>query len=158
MYKDIQRIEDALLPALLEGIAWSHIRKEPSCKPYYEQMLTILKETIDKCFEGLTIDKRIRLYRRLDRIVNKTSRYFVRHKFDTRKAFLSLSEWITALLKANAIVIDPKSKYWGLLEDMGEIIQKNGYGEIENFEKIDASAIDHVPKLHKLVQQEGYFI
>lgn len=158
MYKDIHRIEDALIPALLECTAHAHIRKDPECKPHYETMLDILQLTIGKCFDGLCREKRIPLYRRLDRIANKINHYFVNNDFNTRKSFLCLSEWVRALLDAGAIIIDQKSKYWVVLEDMGEIIMVNGYGEIPDFDKIDASAIKHVPALHKIAQDEGYFL
>lgn len=158
MYKDIHRIEDCLIPVLLENIVLSHIRKEPECAIKYDKMLEILHVTIGNCFNGLCQQKRLQLYRRLDRIVIKISKYFVANDFNTRKAFLSLSEWARALLESGAIIVDPKSKYWMLLEDMGEFILTNGYGKILDFDKIDASAINHVPAIHKLAREEGYFI
>lgn len=157
-YTDKQRIEDCLIPALFEGIAHSHIRQEPECKESYQQMLDILKEIIDNYFKGLPSEKATKLARRLDRITNKINRYFIKEYFNTRKSFLALSEWARALLEAGALVIDPNSQYWTLLEDMGEVILVNGYGEIPDFEKIDASAINHVPIIHQLAQEEGYFI
>lgn len=158
MYKDIHRIEDCLIPALLEGVAYSHIKKDPECAPKYDQMIEILERTIKICFNDLPIDKRIRIYRRLDRIVKKISNYFIKNDFNTRKAFLALSEWARALLETGATIIDPASEYWTLLDDMGEVIMVNGYGEIPDFAKIDASAINHVETIHKLAQEEGYYL
>lgn len=157
MYKDLHRIEDALIPSLLENIALSHIRQDPESFDKYSEMLEILKNTITNCFKDLHLDKRLKLYRRLDRIVIKITGYFVANDFNTRKAFLALSEWTRAVLESQAIVINPKSDYWQLLEDMGEVIKTNGYGEIPDFAKIDESAINHVPFIHKIAQEEGYF-
>lgn len=158
MYKDIHRIEDCIIPALFEGVAFSHIRKDPECAPRYDQMLSILKQTIENCFHDLCREKRLRLYRRLDRVITKIIAYFIKNDFNTRKAFLALAEWTRALLESHAIIIDPKSDYWTMLEDMGEVIIVNGYGEIPNFAKIDESAINHVTSLHELAQSEGYFL
>lgn len=158
IYKDIHRIEDNIIPVLLQSIVISHIRQQPNYKEAYARMLEILQKTIDVNFQGITQDRFIKLSRRLDRVINKINRYFIREQFNTRKAFLALSEWARALLESGAIIIDPQSEYWTLLEDMGEIIINNGYNEIPNFEKIDASAINHVPEFHKLAQEEGYFL
>ncbi len=157
MYTDKQRVEDCIIPALFQGIAYSHIRSDASAKPSYSMMFEILNETINGFFAGITREKRIQLSRRLDRIVNKISRYLVKEKFDSRKSFLATSEWARALLESGALYIDKESRYWELLEDMGEVIQVKGYGEIPDFEKIDASAINHVPNIHKIAQEEGYF-
>lgn len=157
MYKDIHRIEDSIIPALLEGIIFSHIKHEPNVKESYEIAIGIVADTINQCYNGIYCDKRVKLLNRMNRIVNKLNRYLVKEKFDTRKAFLTISAWAAALIEAQALIVEPGSKIYKLLQDMGEVIQ-TGYTEIENFEKIDASAINHVESLHKLAQEEGYFL
>lgn len=157
MITDRSRVEDGIIPMLLRGIALSHIDADPSVEGSYKNMLITLEDYVAECFKGLTAEKRLSLYRRLDRIVHKLSKYFVEQDFTTRKAFLTVSEWVRALLEAGALTINPKSRYFALLNEIGEMINK-GYGEIEDFDKIDASAINHVPKLHSITQKEGYFL
>lgn len=158
MYKDLHRIEDALLPCLFHWASKCHIDECPEVAEYYEKALHILDETIERCFVGLPLKKKESLIRRLNRARYIINEYFVGNKFHVRKMFLTLAEWARVLIEANAIEYPDDSRFWEYLEDLGEIIIKNGYGEIENFDKIDASAIDHVPKVHKIAQKEGYFL
>lgn len=158
MYKDLHRIEDALLPYLFEDAALSHIAQDANVAQYYEKALGILKETIEKCFIDLSITDRVKLHRRLYRIAKKISDYFVKNKFTTRKMFLTISQWNLKLIADGRLFVEDKSSYETFLSDLDTIIVEHGYGEIEDFEKIDASAISHVPKIHKIAQQQGYFL
>ncbi len=158
MYKDLHRIEDALLPCLFRHASVCHIEECPEVADYYKDALEILDETIQRCFSGLTVKHNIALIRRLSRAIHKVNEYFVKNKFTTRKMFLTLSEWIKALLEGEAITYDETDRIWIYLHDLGEIIINHGYGEIENFAKIDESAINHVPKVHAIAQQQGYYL
>ena len=152
MYTDKQRIEDSIIPGLLLGVMYSHVEKDSAAKEAYKDAIKVLHKTIDKYLGH----NKMKLGRRLDRAINKISTYFVKEKFTTRKSILAVSEWNRALLAVDAVVVED-DEYKSLLQDIDRIIMKNGYGEIENFEKIDASAINHVPKMHKLAQNNGYF-
>ncbi len=156
MYTDRNRIEDAIIPALLESIALAHIKADPKCTDAYEAMLEIVREAVGECFNGLDTKRRLQLYRRLDRLANKIIMYFKKESFDTRKMFLTISAWIAALIEAGGVVFPEGSKMWGLLEDMGDIIQR-GYKEIEDFDRIDRSALKHTNKIHSIAVNEGYF-
>jgi len=148
MITDRQRIEHALIPALFESYFLPLYKLE---KPKHQKTMDILSNEYRKY-----LNSDARLFRRMDRIANKIIRYTVTNKFDSRKAFLTVSSWLGALLEAEALIIDG-SDYVSWLEELGEII-RSGYKVIDGFEKIDASAIKHVPKLHAIAQSEGYFI
>lgn len=156
MYKDIHRVQDAIIPALLESVSLCHIKASPGDADAYKTMLDIVRKALGDCFSDLTEKQRVRLYRRLDRVVNKILLYIKREDFDTRKMFLTVTEWARALMEAGAIIVQKDSLMWELLCDIGTVIQK-GYKDIANFEKIDASALKHVPKIHEIALQEGYF-
>jgi len=158
MYKDIHRVEDGLIPALFTQLAFLHIEAAPNDAASYETMLDMCKKCICRTAADLPKDRQVKIYKRLDRIVTKILNYFIKNKFDTRKMFLAVSEWARALNEAGAIIIAEDSELHILLTDMHEIILEKGYGAIENFDKIDISAINHVPKLHKLAQAEGYYL
>ena len=158
MYKDLHRIEDALLPYLFEDAALSHIAQDANVSQYYEKALGILKEAIEKCFIDLSSADKVKLHRRLYRIAKKISDYFVKNKFSTRKMFLTILQWNLKVILEGKLFIEDGSPYETFLGELDTIIVEHGYGEIEDFEKIDASAISHVPKIHKIAQQNGYFL
>lgn len=154
-YKDIHRIQDSLIPALLETVAMTHIKEKPRDCESYKEMLDIVRRSFKECFQGLPDNKKNKLYRRSDRVANIIINYIRIEKFDTRKMFLAIVEWAAALLNEDAIIVN--KEMWHLLEDFGEIIHI-GYKEIDNFDKIDAAAINHVPTIHKMAQEAGYFL
>ncbi len=151
MVTDRQRIEDAIIPAVFVSLIYSHIIGAPHVEESYEEALPAVKSEILRC-----IGTDNRLKRRLDRITLKISKYFVDNQFCTRKAFLTVFGWLTALMDADAITIQEEA-YFKVLMDMKEIII-TGYEEIPDFEKIDCSALNHVTKLHKIAQEEGYYL
>lgn len=156
MYKDKQRIENALIPALLEGIAISHIKADGEVKHEYKEMLVITKDAFAECFKDLPQEKRLRLYRRINKIYNKIIIYIRKEKFDTRKMFLAVTEWVKLLLDYELLVIADNTPFAELLKDLEHIISK-GHETVEDFDKINNSAINHVLKLHEIANQEGYF-
>ena len=147
MCSDRQRIEYALIPALLE----SYIKPLNKISGQFNSVLQILSVEYRR-----HLNQNPKLYRRMDRVANKIIRYTISQKFDSRKAVLCVISWLVALCEAGALVLE-KGEYWNLLQELGEIIQ-TGYNSIPNFEKIDASAINHVPAIHGIAQKEGYFI
>lgn len=151
MLTDRQRIEDAIIPALFRGLIYSHVRQSPEVAKTYDLALEVLQETIRNA-----LSRNYKLLRRLDRICGKINKYFVQNAFNTQKGFLCVSAWLVALDKAGAITIHTP-RFYQLLEDMGEIIQR-GYKEIAGLDKVDASAMKHVNKLHQIAQAEGYFV
>lgn len=151
MLTDRQRVEDALIPVLMRGLIYSHIRKDPSVEESYKLALEITWEAIMEATDGNT-----KLIRRTDRIATKIARYFVSENFDTRKGFLCVSAWACALMEAGGLILDKESRLFRMLEDIGDIIQ-TGYQEIPDFEKIDGSALRHVGKIHSIAVKEGYF-
>lgn len=150
-YKDSDRIQDALIPALFRGYLWFITEKDEEIEKELKPKIDILNAEINKAFEGGNKEK---LNRRLNRICHKINDYIKREKFDSRKCFLTLFGWASAVYDAGGVVIE--GDYWNIMLGMKEIIDE-GYEKIEDFDKIDGSALKHVQKLHKLIQEEGYF-
>ncbi len=144
---DRQRVEYSLIPALLE----SYIHPLNKISGEFNSVMQTLNLEYRKYLKH---DPKI--YRRMDRIANKIIKYTRQQKFDSRKAVLTIVAWLVALCEADALILE-EGAYWDLLQELGEIIQI-GYNSIPDFEKIDSSAINHVPTIHKLAQQEGYFL
>ncbi len=157
MYSDRKRIQDALIPSLLEGIAICHIKADGEVKEQYKQMLEITQRAFADCFEGLPKEKKLQLYRRIDRVYNKIILYIRKERFDTRKMFLTVTEWIKLLLDYELLIIEDNTPFAELLKDLDYIISK-GHETVEDFDKINASAINHVLKIHKIAVKEGYFV
>ena len=147
MMRDIHCVEYSLIPALLES---------------YMHPLNKISGEFQPAMDTLSLEYRKylkqdpKLYRRMDRIANKIIRYTTKEKFDARKSILMVLAWLVALCDAEALILQ-KGKYWDLLQELGETI-KIGYDTNPDFEKIDASAINHVAAVHKLAQEEGYFL
>lgn len=151
-------IEDCIIPALLthimivhmEGYA-SNTRLEPEARNTFETSI----ETLNK-FVKTKIEYKPQLNRRLMRITKLISNHFVDNGFTTLKSLLTLTAWNNALMDAGGLIIEDE-EYYGLLSEFARIIEK-GYSEIESFEKQDSSAIKHVTKIHKIAQDNGYFL
>lgn len=156
-YKDIHRVEDGIIPALLSQIALHHLSDPRVGYEAYETLLKVSKEVIDNTVKDLHHDKKHRIFKRLNRVTYNIVKYMVDQKFTTRKMFLTVTAWNESLQNAKAVYIEPDSNYDKILKWLDEIIL-GGYKTVENFDKVDASAINHVPKIHKLAQKEGYFL
>lgn len=154
MYKDIHRVQDALMPTLFQYLVLMHIRHKPEHEEDYRDPMEVLDNKIREAFLGLTRESERKVRNRLARIAKKITEYFIREKFDSRKGFLTLMAWVDALERAGGVIVE--GEFRELVDDMKTIIQK-GYETIENFDKIDMSAINHVEAIHKLTQGEGYF-
>jgi len=152
MYTDRQRIEDCIIPASFYGVLQSHVKNGIGDPEEYKQKLAMLRRVVEKA-----IGNNQKLVRRLDRMMAKLNKHFVKHKFTTRKVVLAISEWNRILLDSGAIDDNLNPEYYDFLKYIKDTIIKEGYGTIENFEKIDASALKHVPILHQIAEKEGYF-
>lgn len=146
-----ERIEDALIPGLLLMVVRCYISQAHD-EGEFGKTRKILQDYIK---EVLGSNKK--LYRRLDRSCLSVYNYFYDQKFDTRKCFLALSAWAKALIEANAIEVDKSSSFYGILADLDKVAA-TGYDSIKNFDKIEFSALKHVPALHKLAEKQGYFV
>lgn len=142
---DRQRVEYALIPALLESYIKPLIGDNE-----IDSCVALLKE-VQKAYIP-----NIKLARRVDRIANKIIAYTISEKFDSRKAVVTIAQWLPVL--GLDIHFD---EYWNLLDEIGKTIR---YGldnsddkELEGLDKVYASAGKQVLKIHKLAQEEGYF-
>lgn len=150
---DKQLIEDAIIPALLATLLKMHFNNTNNQE--INEALQICQEEVEKSFSTRDPKRRARLYSRIDRFVRKVGSYMCKNKFCTRKYLLAVTGWATSLVEAGGIIIS--DDIYQVLDTLGDVI-KQGYETIEDFDKIDASALNHVSLLHKLAQDEGYFI
>lgn len=156
MYTDKDRIQDAIIPALIEGVCSAVIKEKPEWESIYAGLYGNCKSFIAQCFYGLERKKQLQLDRRLARIVNKVVTYAQQNKINCRKMILITTEWARSLIEQDAIIIPPESNMWMELDALTKEITE-AYDEIEGFDKIDASALKHVSKIHALTLEEGYF-
>lgn len=154
---DRQRIEHSLVPALLQATFVMHAKGEEQEPDEYRLMAWRAQDVFLSYFADLPAKRRHQLYKRADRIANKVIGYAQQNKFTTRKAILAITEWVRALLPTGVVLVEEDSDYWRILEETGAIVAA-GYEKVPDFDKIDLSAINHVPAIHKLVQGEGYFL
>ncbi len=158
MYKDLHRIEDALLPCLFRHTIVCIVENHPESVSSYDASFDMLNATIEKCFDGLTDKKKKELRRRLNKIVRVIVDHFVNNEFRVMKMLLTLSQWATYMHLNDILRIDEDSEYFKFLLSIEEQAQNGGYGEMEDFAKIDASAIKHAPKVYAIAQQQGYYL
>lgn len=150
-YKDSDRIQDAIIPALFRGYLWFLIEESPDIEEDLRPKVDIFNAEINKAFKGADKSK---LNRRLNRVCHKVNDYIKREKFDSRKCFLAIFGWASAVYDAGGVII--KGDYWEIMLGLKEIVDE-GYEKIQDFEKIDGSALKHVEKIHRIIQNEGYF-
>jgi len=159
MYKsDKRRIEEAIIPYLFIDTMLCHIKQDGTMSEEYRLKIETLQLELNRQVDDLSACRRAKIIKRLHRTLDVLQTYFVGNNFNTRKAFLVLTEWARALSTADWIIIAPGSDYEGVINDFITVINDDGYGKIPDFDKIDQSAVKHIPKVHELAQQQGYYI
>lgn len=154
MTTDIERIEDAIIPALLSCLLRTHIKINKQDKMLIEA-LRLCENSVHMSFYKRDPKNKVKLYKNLDKFVEKVGIYVCKEKFCTRKFLLAITGWANSLMEANSVIISEQT--YIVLEALAKVINE-GYETIENFDKIDNSALNHITNLHKLAQKEGYFI
>jgi len=152
---DKERIENAIIPMMLLNMVNQFTGNNPQEKDNYATARETLVKTVDGYINIKPEKKKRALQKRLERITRKLYNYYVDNKFETRKGFIVLTTWAYALAEQDALTILDE-KYLNLLQELDDQLSK-GYELLDNYEKIHNSALKHVPKLHQIVQNEGYF-
>ena len=148
MYKkDLHRIEDSIIPFILEGLLLSQIKQAPEFKEPYEKPLNILRKAYQV---DLNTPK---LLKRAERIEKKLLKYWNENGYVIRKSIMQLSYLVAQLKKEDALILDCNVEK--LFKEINDII-KNAYNDADIL-KQDKSAIKHVPKALKILQNEGLF-
>jgi hypothetical protein len=149
---DRHRIEDALLPALMISIMKL---RDGDCKeeesPFYN-VYPILKAVV---FENACDAK---LIRRLDRLVNLCNSYLAREKITTQKAFIIVTRLGMLLYYHNAVDVKKGSDLYRIWREFYYTVRDDGVQYIDGIQKLYDSALGHVPRLLKLLQDEGYYL
>jgi|11_taG_2_1085331.scaffolds.fasta_scaffold04334_9 hypothetical protein len=148
MYKkDLYRIEDNIIPFVLEGLLMSQIKQEPKFEEPYKKALSILRESY---IQDLNTPK---LLRRAERIERKLLKFWSDNNCIIRKSIMVLSHLIAALDKENALSLKPEIEI--LFQEINTIIT-NAYDD-NNILKQDQSAAKQTPKILAILQDEGLF-
>lgn len=149
MYKkDLHRIEDSIIPFILEGLLISQIKQDPSFQEPYKQALHILRKSY-------AIDLNTpKLLKRAARIEKKVLKYWNKNDYIIRKSIMVLSYLIAALDEQDAFCLDTEVRV--LFEEINTII-KTAYQKDENILKQDKSAAKQVPKILAILQGEGLY-
>jgi len=148
MYKsDRQRIEDGIIPFILEALMLSHIKQLPNRKDDFNVALELLNKDIEKEFHNAA------LTRRASRIEKKILEHWQDNDCEIRKAYMIMSYLAKALDEQEALEIGESTRK--VVNDIDEIIAI-GCSD-ENVLKQDISAAKQVPKVLRLLQEEGLF-
>lgn len=148
MYKkDLHRIEDSIIPLILEGLLMSQIKQAPEFEKAYQRALTILRNSY---VEDLNTPQ---LLKRAERIERKLLKFWNENDYIIRKSIMVLSYLAAALEKQNAFSLKPEIKT--LFQEINTIIT-DAYND-ENVLKQDQSAAKQVPKALSILQKEGLF-
>jgi len=142
------RVEDALIPCVLEALMLSHL-----------EQVSIESDSYDKAFELLRPDiatevKEPKVMRRLNKLKDKVITFFTDQKCEVRKAYMIISALASTLHEKEAVSLGEGTKE--VIIDIDDIIMQH-YDD-EDIKRQDESAMKQVPKLLKVIQQEGYFI
>ncbi len=146
---DKQRVEDAIIPALLEELMNSHIEQMPDKDPkVYDKALGLLMPDI---LTELTGDAK--LCKRLNRLKKVVIDYMAAQRWSIPKAYMVISALADILHQNNSVEFGEGTKE--VVSDISEIILEN-YND-EEIKSRDESALKQAPKLLKVFQKEGYF-
>ena len=144
MYKPAkQRVEDAIIPALLDAI----MSQNPKG---FEDAIIALRADI----KG-EIGSDQKLIRRVHRAQSAISKYFIKHNWPTRKAFMLLSALADKLHQANVVCFRDSTKE--VIKFIDDTIV-GAYDRMPEIKKIDASAIKQVPKVLGILEKQGLFV
>lgn len=146
------RVEDGIIPMLLESLILTHIKQKPNQKEHFTKALEMVQNDIRKEINGST-----GAIKRLLKLDRKITSHFVDNKWDTRKCFMIVSHIAAALTDAEALLLNNNTTE--VLKDLNKIVI-DAYNDPEigcDITKTDESAAKQAPKIIKLMQQEGYF-
>jgi len=127
------------------------MRLSGSEKPF-EAHVRVTKRYIK---EQLGCDRK--LERRLNRVGNRCADYFASQKYDTRKAFITITYWGLLLYRNRGVVVERKGDIYQLWREFYKTIVHDGIRMVPNFQSIFDSAVKQVGKVHLIAQEEGYF-
>lgn len=148
MYKkDLHRIEDSIIPFILEGLLMSQIKQAPEFKDSYTKALSILRKSYE---DDLNTTK---LLKRAERIEKKLLKHWCKNDTIIRKSIMILSHLAGSLDEQHAISLKPEIK--NLFQEINQIIT-SAYDD-ENILKQDQSAAKQTPKILAILQDEGLF-
>ena len=144
MYKSARkRIEDAIIPFMIEGVM--RIHKIDSCSEHKAALTEDVKQEIGN---------NPKLYRRLIRIEKKLQHFYLKNNWKTPKMFMILTALAESLYKQGEIALRDKTQ--AVISDIDQEIVR-GYECMPGIQKLDESAVKQVPKVFKLLQEEGLF-
>jgi hypothetical protein len=131
------------------------VKEESLCREFKEHKM-ILIDRVNKATNVGCYKKSRNVLRRLNKLVAEIQSYLVAQKFSTRKAFITIMNWVVALYNQDAIYIedgDYRKTVERLIEFINELQERN----LEGFDKVNKSALKHVNKIHKIAQVSGCF-
>jgi hypothetical protein len=146
---DLNRVSDAIIPFVLEGLMLCQIKQDPPAAPHYEKPLKILREAINA---EVMHDKKV--MNRLVRIEKKLLKFWVKNKQVNRKSIMVMSHLAAALVAQEAVILS--QEITDLLIEINEIIVTS-YDRMPEIKAVDISAAKQAPKVLKLLQEEGLF-
>lgn len=94
--------------------------------------------------------------RRLKRVMFDVKRWMKDNEFDTRKALIMACEFVVGLHAAGHIDISEEEPLIVALNELREIFEK-APNEIEDWHKIERSALKQGGKFHAYFQTQGYY-
>jgi hypothetical protein len=148
IYKaDRTRIEDALIPALLESLMICHLGQLEN-KTSYDKALALLKPDIMAELKGSKS-----VSKRLVRVMNLVIGYFEDNGWNTCKCYMIVSALADALHLQGAVILGEGTQE--VVRDITKIIDEN-YDDEEIKAQLE-SAQKQVPKVLRILQKEGYF-
>lgn len=148
---DKARIEDAIIPALLEELMMSHIEQMPdSDSRIYAKPLSLLMPDILKEISGSQ-----KLCNRLNRLKGVIMGHMMHQGWTIPKAYMVLTAFADILHTSEFELVTLGKGTQKVVTRLSKSIVRH-YKE-ESIKNQDESALKQAPKLLKIFQREGYF-
>lgn len=119
------------------------------------EVYAALMEASGEYLSKLDHKSRIVIARRMKRLMMSIYKWFKKNNFDSRKALIMSLDWVIALNDAGYITIDNEG-FIHAIEKLHRIFDE-GNSNVENWDKIERSAIKSGSKFHEFVQKQGYY-
>lgn len=150
VYKnDKMRIEDALIPVILEELMVQHVEQLPDKDPaVYDKAFALLRPDI----AADIINEK--LYKRMARIKGAIFDYLREQGWTIPKAYMVVRRVAYQLYQDNKV--DLRDGALTVVQDINDTIEEHFHED--DIVKQDESALKQAPKLLKFIQQQGYFI
>ncbi len=156
IYDAKQVIEQAIFPAMFLHVFNTNVKCRPESVSDYKESIALTEQYLGEVLLSSDRGKLESRSRHLHKLNKSMFNYFADNKFDTRKILICCVDVILFLLANDLLEVPEDSSFYIILCDMQQLLEC-GCDEVEDFDKIEKSALKKSSKVLEELQKHGYF-